>query len=170
LVRRPRILLLDEPFASLDAPLRAALRAELVELQRRLGTTMVHVTHDQAEALALGSRIAVLKQGRVAQEGAARDVYERPASRVVGEFIGSPPMNVLPVVVDVADQALSLRIAGWPAAAVWTLDEHVQEARPLLRRGPGPVDLGIRAEHIRVLAGDQEEGLVAAGLVRRLEL
>jgi ABC-type sugar transport system ATPase subunit len=173
LVRRPQILLLDEPFGSLDAPLRAALRTELIELQRRLGTTMIHVTHDQAEALALGSRIAVLQEGRVVQSGAPLDVYEHPACRFVGEFIGSPPMNVLPCLVEAIDQAVQLRIAGAPEATepAWRFDEGARGAAPLLRRGTGPVALGIRAEHVRwrTRPDDGDAGLVAWGLVRRLE-
>jgi ABC-type sugar transport system ATPase subunit len=171
LVRRPRILLLDEPFASLDAPLRTALRTELVELQRRLGTTMIFVTHDQAEALALGSRIAVLREGSVVQSGAPLDVYERPACRFVGEFIGSPPMNIVRCAVEIVDGAGALRIAGSPAstAASWGFDEGSRWAVPLVRRGSGPVDLGIRAEHVRELERSDDGWFVARGLIRRLE-
>jgi ABC-type sugar transport system ATPase subunit len=171
LVRRPRILLLDEPFASLDAPLRTALRTELVELQRRLGTTMIHVTHDQAEALALGSRIAVLRAGNVVQSGAPLDVYERPACRFVGEFIGTPPMNFVRCAVEIVDGAGELRIAGSPAATTtaWRFDGGWRWAVPLVRRGSGPVDLGIRAEHVRELVRSDDERLVARGLIRRLE-
>jgi ABC-type sugar transport system ATPase subunit len=169
LVRRPRILLLDEPFASLDAPLRAALRTELLDLHRRLGTTMVHVTHDQAEAMALGRRIAVLKEGRIAQSGAPLDVYERPACRFVGEFVGSPPMNVLRCVVESVGPAIQLRLAESAGGPAWMLDAGSPCAAPLLRRGPGPVDLGLRAEHIHVVASPEPATLVAGGQVRRLE-
>jgi ABC-type sugar transport system ATPase subunit len=93
--RRPAVLLLDEPFSSLDEPLRAALRAEVVELHRRFGSTLVHVTHDQEEALSLGRRVAVLNQGRLMQFDSPREVYERPAHRFVASFIGSPGMNIL---------------------------------------------------------------------------
>jgi ABC-type sugar transport system ATPase subunit len=172
LVRRPGILLLDEPFASLDAPLRAALRAELSELQCRLGTTMIHVTHDQAEALALGSRIAILKEGRIVQHGTSEDIYERPSSRFVGEFIGNPPMNFLPCVVELAGPTrMQLRIAESPDATAtpWTLDEGLPGADVLRRRGPGLVGLGVRAEHIRLRTRPEELGLTVSGLVRRLE-
>lgn len=96
LARRPGLLLLDEPFSSLDAPLRASIRADLSDLHRRLGTTTLFVTHDQAEALALGDRVAVLDRGRLAQVGTPSEVHDRPASRAVGAFLGSPPMSFLP--------------------------------------------------------------------------
>jgi ABC-type sugar transport system ATPase subunit len=168
-VRRPRILLLDEPFASLDPPLRAALRTELIDLQRRLGTTMVHVTHDQAEAMALGTRIAVLKEGRIVQSGAPLDVYERPECRFVGEFVGSPPMNVLPCVVESVGAAIQVRLAESAGGSAWMIDAASPCAGPLLRRGPGPVDLGLRAEHIQVVPSSLPAALVARGEVRRLE-
>ena len=89
LAPEPRILLLDEPLTALDAKLREALRAEIDGLLRRLGITAVYVTHDQAEAMALGDRIVVMEQGRVAQIGRARDIYFSPRSRFVADFIGT---------------------------------------------------------------------------------
>ncbi|HEV7658096.1 MAG TPA: ABC transporter ATP-binding protein, partial [Mycobacteriales bacterium] len=94
LVTRPPLLLLDEPLSNLDAKLRESLRFELKRLQRELGVTSVYVTHDQTEALALSSKIAVMRDGKVQQIGRPRDVYERPESRFVAEFIGSS--NFLP--------------------------------------------------------------------------
>src|SRR2546426_2509717 len=86
---RPRALLLDEPLTALDAKLRDGLRIEIDALLRRLGMTAVYVTHDQAEAMALGDRIVVMAQGRVAQVGRPRDVYFTPQSRFVAEFVGT---------------------------------------------------------------------------------
>jgi putative spermidine/putrescine transport system ATP-binding protein len=86
---RPRALLLDEPLTALDAKLRDALRTEIDELLRRLGITAVYVTHDQAEAMALGDRIVVMEHGKVAQVGTPRDIYQRPATRFVADFIGT---------------------------------------------------------------------------------
>ncbi|MGA0606786.1 ABC transporter ATP-binding protein [Phenylobacterium sp. VNQ135] len=94
LAPRPRILLLDEPLAALDRKLREETQAELVALQRRLGLTFLVVTHDQDEALAMADRLAVMQAGRIAQVGAPREVYERPATRAVAEFLGE--VNVLP--------------------------------------------------------------------------
>jgi ABC-type sugar transport system ATPase subunit len=96
LVRQPRVYLLDEPLASLDAQLRVSTRAELLAIHRELGTAMVHVTHDQAEAMTLGDRVAVLDRGRVRQVGPPQQVYDEPADLVVARFLGSPPMNLVP--------------------------------------------------------------------------
>ena len=93
LVRDPAAFLLDEPLSNLDARLRVQMRAEISALHRRLGATMVYVTHDQVEAMTLGDRIVVLHEGRVQQVGAPLEVYDRPANRFVAGFIGSPAMN-----------------------------------------------------------------------------
>ncbi|TDC40089.1 ABC transporter ATP-binding protein [Micromonospora sp. 15K316] len=96
LLREPTVYLLDEPMASLDAPLRFATRAELLALHRDLGTTTVHVTHDQAEAMTLGDRVAVLDRGRIRQLGPPQQVYDEPADTFVAGFLGGPPMNLVP--------------------------------------------------------------------------
>jgi ABC-type sugar transport system ATPase subunit len=96
IVREPRAFLLDEPLSNLDPLLRAGTRAELGLLHRRLGTTMVYVTHDQEEAMTLGTRIAVMKQGRLEQVGPPLEVFERPATAFVARFVGAPSMNVWP--------------------------------------------------------------------------
>jgi ABC-type sugar transport system ATPase subunit len=95
LVAGPRVLLLDEPLSNLDAQLRASARTEIRRVQERTGTTTLHVTHDQDEALALGHRVAVLHDGRVVQVGTPDELWERPASTWVARFVGTPPMNVL---------------------------------------------------------------------------
>src|SRR5262249_52928112 len=89
LVGRPRLLLLDEPLSNLDARLREAMRDELRALQRQLGITAIYVTHDQAEALSLSTRMAVMYRGRVVQEGTPAEIYQRPASRFVAAFVGA---------------------------------------------------------------------------------
>lgn len=94
--RRPAVLLLDEPFSSLDLPLRSALRRDLIDLHDRLGMTLIHVTHDQGEALAIGHRVAVLDLGRLVQVAPPREVYDRPATPFVAGFVGDPPMNLIP--------------------------------------------------------------------------
>jgi multiple sugar transport system ATP-binding protein len=95
IVRRPKLFLFDEPLSNLDAKLRVQMRAELKRLHRTLRVPAVYVTHDQEEAMTLGDRIAVLKDGRVRQIGRPLDVYARPADRFVAGFVGSPPMNFL---------------------------------------------------------------------------
>ena len=96
LVREPSVFLLDEPLSNLDAKLRASARDELKQFQRRLGTTTVYVTHDQAEAMGLGDRIAVMSEGKLRQLGPPHEVYEDPKDTFVATFLGSPPMNLVP--------------------------------------------------------------------------
>ena len=96
IVRNPVVYLMDEPLSNLDAQLRVHTRAELKRLQQDLGTTTIYVTHDQAEAMTLGRRVAILRSGRIEQIGAPLDLYRRPANRFVAEFLGSPAINVWP--------------------------------------------------------------------------
>jgi ABC-type sugar transport system ATPase subunit len=96
IVREPMVFLFDEPLSNLDAKLRLETRAELARLHRRLAATMVYVTHDQEEALTLGSRVAVMREGQVEQVGPPLEVYRRPATVFVATFVGSPAMNLLP--------------------------------------------------------------------------
>jgi multiple sugar transport system ATP-binding protein len=96
LARRPRILLLDEPLSHLDEPLRLQMQQDLQTLRSRLAMTVIYVTHDQAEALALGDQVAVLNAGRIQQIGTPREIYNAPANTFVAGFVGSPPMNLLP--------------------------------------------------------------------------
>jgi len=132
LVRRPAALLLDEPLSNLDAQLRHETRTELRRLHDEEGLTMVHVTHDQAEALSLGDRVAILRDGRLEQVGTPEAIYDRPATAWAAGFLGTPAMNLLPAIVrDGHVEAPPLRIAAPPGAAV------------------GPVTLGIRPEHLR---------------------
>ena len=96
MVRDPKLFLMDEPLSNLDAKLRVKMRREIVDLQRRLGTTTIYVTHDQTEAMTMGTRIAILKNGVLQQADTPKNVYERPVNLFVAQFIGSPPMNVWP--------------------------------------------------------------------------
>jgi ABC-type sugar transport system ATPase subunit len=95
MVRHPKAFLMDEPLTNLDAELRADMRAELKHVQQRLSSTMIYVTHDQTEAMALGHRIAIMNDGRLEQLGAPMEVYDRPATLFAARFIGSPPMNLI---------------------------------------------------------------------------
>ena len=95
IVRQPDVFLLDEPMAALDAALRQTLRSELVNLQKKLNTTTIYVTHDQVEAMTMGDRIAVMNQGKVEQIGTPIEIYKNPQSKFVAGFIGSPPMNFI---------------------------------------------------------------------------
>jgi ABC-type Fe3+/spermidine/putrescine transport system ATPase subunit len=155
LVYRPRVLLLDEPLAALDRKLREGMRDELRAIQRSVGITTIFVTHDQAEALGLSDRIAVMNHGRIEQLGPPREIYERPATRFVADFIGAS--TVLRGRAVAADQ---VAVAGGPPLRV--------VARPL---APGTdVELAIRPERVRLEAptGDNVldariEGLVYQG-------
>jgi ABC-type sugar transport system ATPase subunit len=96
IVRNPAVFLMDEPLSNLDAKLRGDTRAELVDLHRRLDSTFIYVTHDQVEAMTMGTRVAVLNEGKLQQVGTPQEVYDRPATAFVAQFIGTPPMNLLP--------------------------------------------------------------------------
>lgn len=100
IIRKPSIFLLDEPLSNLDAELRLRMRQEIVELQRRLGRPMIHVTHDQSEALTMADRVALLHEGKIVQLGTPEELYQRPASRFVAEFIGAPKINMIKAQVD----------------------------------------------------------------------
>lgn len=101
MARNPQVFLMDEPLSNLDAKLRTETRTQIVNLQRKLGTTTIYVTHDQVEAMTMGDRIAVMNAGQIQQVATPLELYNRPANRFVSEFIGSPPMNFLPVQVKV---------------------------------------------------------------------
>ena len=113
LARRPRVLLMDEPLAHLDPPLRLQARSELLRLQRELGTTVLYVTHDQAEAMSLADRLAVLREGELQQVGHPLEVYRRPANLFVAGFVGSPPMNLLAGTLRAREGAWHVELEGF---------------------------------------------------------
>ena len=160
IVREPRVFLLDEPLSNLDAKLRVQMRTEIARLQRRLGTTTVYVTHDQTEAMTLGDRLAVLRNGEVLQVGTPRELYEHPGSLFVAGFIGSPAMNFLPARWS-ADR-LEL-----PVGAL-TLSEGVSRRIEAI---DVPLIAGFRPEHLRVAgeADRERKGLQFAAQVELVE-
>ncbi|RLK63375.1 sn-glycerol-3-phosphate ABC transporter ATP-binding protein UgpC [Atopobacter sp. AH10] len=95
MVRTPKAFLMDEPLSNLDAKLRVQMRSEIVQLQKKLHKTFIYVTHDQTEAMTMGDRIVVMKDGKIMQIASATEIYAEPANRFVAEFIGNPPMNIL---------------------------------------------------------------------------
>lgn len=113
LVRDPSVFLLDEPLSNLDASLRARIRTEIAQIQKRLGTTTLYVTHDQTEAMTLGDRVVVLDQGQSQQIGTAQELYSRPQNIFVAKFIGNPGMNILPSeLIDRGDGRLAVKMGG----------------------------------------------------------
>jgi multiple sugar transport system ATP-binding protein len=144
--REPKAFLLDEPLSNLDPALRTSTRAELARLHRRIGTAMVYVTHDQEEAMTLGTRIAVMREGRVEQIGAPLDVYERPANTFIAGFVGAPAMNFLPCDYSEAEGGV-LRSA----------DIHLRAAAvPGLV--PGLLTLGVRPQDVELTGPDAGDG------------
>ncbi|MGY6501510.1 MAG: ABC transporter ATP-binding protein [Acidimicrobiales bacterium] len=147
MVRQPKVFLMDEPLSNLDAKLRVVMRAEVAELQRSLGTTMFYVTHDQTEAMTMGHRVAVMTDGRLQQVAPPTDLYQHPANAFVAGFIGSPPMNLAKVRLDVTGDAARL-VSGDTSAE---LPDSFLDALPALRTiGDGHVMAGVRPEHLRI--------------------
>lgn len=171
LVREPRAFLFDEPLSNLDAKLRGEMRREIAALHRRLGTTIIYVTHDQLEAMTLGDRIVVMSEGRVRQIGAPATVYDHPRDTFVASFLGSPPMNLIPGALTEANGTVVFRADAQPAAAV-PLPPALAAAA---RRGEGTIVervlLGIRPEHL--LVGDAAESTTvsdAGSLCAKIDL
>ncbi len=160
IVREPRVFLFDEPLSNLDAELRVQMRAELMDLHRRLGTTMIYVTHDQVEAMTLADKMVVMSAGRIQQAGRPLDLYDDPDNRFVAGFVGSPKMNFLPARVVSAGPELRLSLAG-----------GAEVAMPLSGPAPGDaVEIGLRPEHLRLASpGAEAQGLMLEGKVTLIE-
>ncbi|MBK9971451.1 MAG: ABC transporter ATP-binding protein [Acidimicrobiaceae bacterium] len=132
IVRDPAVFLMDEPLSNLDAKLRGDTRAELVDLHRRLDSTFIYVTHDQVEAMTMGSRVAVLNAGQLEQVGTPQDVYDHPASTFVAQFIGTPPMNLLqPGQLGSSDVRVGVRPEHLLIAAAGELEGTVRQVEHL---------------------------------------
>jgi|TARA_S200000501_G_C20861248_1_gene759842 multiple sugar transport system ATP-binding protein len=134
MVRKPRAFLMDEPLSNLDAALRVHMRSELAELHRSLGTTFIYVTHDQAEALTMSDRMAVMMDGEILQLGAPDEIYANPMDQRVAEFVGSPKINLLPADVTTRGDIcfMDRRVPGLSIAS------------------PGPIMMGVRPEHVLI--------------------
>ena len=143
-VREPKVFLFDEPLSNLDAKMRVAMRAELMQLHERVQTTMIYVTHDQVEAMTLGERIVVMHDGEILQADAPLEVYANPANTFVARFIGTPPMNLFHGTLVSEDSGLVFRGEGLDLC----LPESMRDA---LRGHVGrDVELGLRPEHLRL--------------------
>ena len=148
IVREPKVFCMDEPLSNLDAGLRMQTEAQISELQRRLRVTTVYVTHDQAEAMSMGERVAVLREGRLQQFAAPAELYERPANVFVASFIGSPAMNLFEATVEPD----GIRVAGTSL--------RLADAQRRAVQGHDVVVAGVRPEHLS--AGDGELTLKVA--------
>jgi sn-glycerol 3-phosphate transport system ATP-binding protein len=141
IVARTPVCLMDEPLSNLDAQLRVEMRREIRDLQRRLGITMLYVTHDQVEAMTMADQVVLMRAGRIEQDAPPAELYERPATPFVARFIGTPPMNVIPL------------------AAVASVPDL---ARPPAGHAPDRLAIGIRPESVRLEPGGLPAEVVAA--------
>lgn len=148
IVRRPKLFLMDEPFSNLDAPMRRTLRSLVKRLHRELGTTFIYVTHDQTEAFSLGTRIAVLRDGRIEQVGTPQEIYNRPANRFVASFVGQPSINFVEDVPLSYDGTWSVEILGQK----YTLPDTVSGSLSANDAGRN-VSVGIRPVNIEIGRG-----------------
>ncbi len=159
MARNPQVFLMDEPLSNLDAKLRAETRSQIVKLQRQLGTTTIYVTHDQTEAMTMGDRIAVMNAGQIQQIASPLELYNHPANRFVAEFIGSPPMNFLPVQFKapllITHPQFRLTLPEVWAAALQPYDGQT-------------LTLGIRPEHLNVSAAAPKNLPIQVELVEAL--
>jgi multiple sugar transport system ATP-binding protein len=141
IARDPQVFLMDEPLSNLDAKLRAETRAQIVKLQRQLGTTTIYVTHDQTEAMTMGDRIAIMSEGKIQQVASPLELYNRPTNLFVAEFIGSPPMNFIPVEFH-APQLITHSQLRFTLPEVWGKALQKYDGKTLI--------LGIRPEHLNL--------------------
>jgi multiple sugar transport system ATP-binding protein len=145
IVRDPKVFLFDEPLSNLDAALRVSTRSELIRLHQRLRGTMIYVTHDQVEAMTMGTRICIMNKGRVAQIGAPLEVYRNPADMFVAGFLGNPPMNLVATALGGSSARPIVRVGGRDVALPFALDAAVSAGQPVV--------FGIRPEDMYDGAG-----------------
>ncbi|MBE6479560.1 MAG: sn-glycerol-3-phosphate ABC transporter ATP-binding protein UgpC [Atopobiaceae bacterium] len=152
IVREPKVLLMDEPLSNLDAKLRNQMRAEIIKLRQRIDTTFVYVTHDQTEAMTLGDRIVIMKDGETQQVGTPQEVFDHPANLFVSGFIGVPQMNYFDAQLVREGDAYTVEVGG-----ITVTPSAEKQARMLALDVPSqPITLGIRPEHVSLVpAGTQ---------------
>ncbi len=161
LIREPQVFLMDEPLSNLDAALRVQMRAELIRLHQRLeSTTTVYVTHDQVEALTMGNRVAVLKDGILLQVDTANDLYEFPESVFVGEFIGSPKMNVVPGTLEFSGGAMFVTCLGERTELTAEFEGRLTDSA-----AAGPVLVGFRPHDLHLARESKTDGPNIPGVV-----
>ena len=146
IVRDPKVLLMDEPLSNLDAKLRNQMRAEIIKLRKRINTTFIYVTHDQTEAMTLGDRIVVMKDGFIQQIGTPQEVYDHPRNLFVSGFIGTPQMNYFDARLGIESGSYYVESDGYRVV----LDEEKQERLKAKGVGEQDVILGVRPDHIQL--------------------
>ena len=144
IVREPKVLLMDEPLSNLDAKLRNQMRAEIIKLRERINTTFIYVTHDQTEAMTLGDRIVIMKDGFIQQIGTPQEVFNHPYNLFVAEFIGSPKMNIFDAKLIKKDGKYAVELDGMTVE----LSQEKQEALAKNEVAEQEIKLGVRPEHI----------------------
>ncbi len=150
IVREPQVFLMDEPLSNLDAKLRNQMRAEIIKLRSRINTTFIYVTHDQTEAMTLGDRIVIMRDGFVQQIGSPQEVFDRPANIFVASFIGTPQMNFLKAELKISEKGTSVEVCGVSIE----LPRAIAEKLAVKQITSQPVILGIRPEHLVLCASD----------------
>ncbi|MDO4407627.1 MAG: sn-glycerol-3-phosphate ABC transporter ATP-binding protein UgpC [Eubacteriales bacterium] len=151
MVRDPKVFLMDEPLSNLDAKLRNQMRAEIIKLRKRINTTFMYVTHDQTEAMTLGDRIVIMKDGYVNQIGTPQDLFDRPVNLFVAGFIGMPVMNFFDnCKLELKDGKYYANIKGVP----FLLSDFQQKALKENNQQPCEIICGVRPQHIRIDEGD----------------
>ncbi len=163
LVKEPRVFLFDEPLSNLDATLRTRTRIEIKKLHQQVHATSIFVTHDQEEAMMLSDLIAVMNKGKVVQLGSPHEIYRRPKNTYVAAFVGKPQMNFIDVTAEHSDGKFWVRFGD--RALSWRAEDV---SLPRLS-GATPLKLGIRAEHVRLLAGDGEDAASVSGEIVLIE-
>jgi multiple sugar transport system ATP-binding protein len=157
IVRKPQVFLMDEPLSNLDAKLRNQMRAELIKLRQKVNTTFIYVTHDQTEAMTLGDRIVIMKDGYIQQIGTPQEVFDHPSNLFVAGFIGTPQMNFFDADLAMSGGQYVVRLGD----AVVELPEATQRALKDKGVQPMKVALGIRPEHV-VLVDKGHKGAISA--------
>ena len=163
MVRDSKVFLMDEPLSNLDAKLRNQMRAEIILLRQQLDTTFIYVTHDQTEAMTLGDRIVIMKDGFIQQVGTPEEVFECPSNLFVAEFIGAPKMNIMEAELTVENGNYYVTTFG----AKFVVDGHNGELLKKNMVAPGKVLLGVRPEHM-ALAEEGEEAIEGSVLVNEM--
>ena len=159
IVRRPAVFLMDEPLSNLDAKLRVQMRAEVMRVQRRLGVATLYVTHDQIEAMTMGDRVAVMRDGVMQQVGRPQELYDHPANIFVASFIGSPAMNLYKTTITGRGDGLEMRLGSQTVTLPAELLKRLPDLPSYRDR---PLVVGIRPEHL-MLPGDESAPQPAAG-------